>query len=294
MDIKKSNTENSVVIDQYIVPWLQTQNKEHLPEAHFSPANGIPAASYKSFFQQFESVINISSMDSRGAWQQSPKPLEKFTFNDYANYLIIALESKYQEPIIGIGHSLGGIITILAANKRPKLFSKLILIDPASTPSPFANFIFQRMPRWLMLRCFPFVKGSLNRRQVWQSREQFYDNYRHHKTFSRFTDRALSDYAQHGLIERKDGLFELVFSPEWESFNFRKVSFLWDHLEKTTQPALLLRAEHNWLYSEQVFNKHNARLGNNITAKTLENTSHLMTHEQTDIVAKEIIAWLEK
>ena len=38
--------------------------------------------------------------------------------------------------IIGIGHSLGGILTFLAAYRRPELFKGIIMLDPPQLMGP--------------------------------------------------------------------------------------------------------------------------------------------------------------
>ena len=291
--ILSKTTERTVLqLDDYTIPWLQYGDQQISPIMHFSPANGIPAASYDSFFKKLEHRFAISAMDSRGAWENIKSPDESLTFHDYADDLINALQLNYNIPVIGVGHSLGGFITILAAIKRPELFSQIVLIDPASTPTRLANYIFQLLPKSLHLKFFSFIRGSLERRSIWDSREQFFNNYRDHKTFERFTDQALIDYAHHGLRKRSDGQYELIFSPEWESFNFRKVGFLWDQLSALSHPILFLRAEHGSLYNDATFTKYNRRLSDNVTAITLKNTSHLMTHEQTDVVSTAVLEWL--
>ena len=275
-------------------PWFEYKNEKSLTNIHFSPANGIPAQSYDSFFKQLQNQFNISAMDTRGAWEHSKSPDESLTFENYADDLIAALESQYNEPIIGIGHSLGGAVTILAAIKRPELFSKVVLIDPASTPTVYANFLFQLLPQFLQVKFFPFIKGSLRRRRVWDSREQFFNHYREHRTFERFTDQALLDYAQYGLRKLNNNQYELIFAPEWEAFNFRRVGFLWDSLVKLQTPTLFIRAEYKSLYSQATFIRYNRQLKTNVIAKTLPTTSHLMTHEQTDVVSAAILEWLNK
>ena len=37
---------------------------------------------------------------------------------------------KFKEPVIGVGHSLGGMLTLLAAAKKPDIFQTIILLDP--------------------------------------------------------------------------------------------------------------------------------------------------------------------
>ncbi|MBX2848981.1 MAG: alpha/beta hydrolase [Acidiferrobacterales bacterium] len=288
------SASSTVEINDFIVPWIESEQRIGLPNLHFSPANGIPAASYQSFFCQFEQNFNISAMDSRGAWSESGVPDESLTLQNYADDLIEALQIKFDQPVIGVGHSLGGMVTILAAIKRPELFSKVILIDPASTPTVLADAIFKCLPKTVHETLFPFIKGSLQRRRIWDSREQFINKYRNHRTFRRFTNQALKDYAQYGLKRCSDNKFELVFSPDWEAFNFRKVRFLWDSLIDLKHPTLFLKAEHRSLYNEKTFNRQNRRLGKNVAALMLTGTSHLMTHEQPKLLGATILEWLDE
>lgn len=285
---------NTVQIDQHSVPWYTTNpDYQSLPQIVFSPANGIPWRSYRCFFDLFQNQYSICGIDSRGAWPQELDPPRKFHWNQYADDLITLIESKHNEPVIGMGHSLGGAITLLAAKKRPELFSKLVLIDPASLPSAHFDHFFRLLPQWFVFATLDWVKRTHHRQRIWESPQAFCDNYRDHSTYKRFTDQALSDYAQYGLRETESGQFELIFNPHWESLNFRKVMYLWNLLKGIEQPTLLLRAEFTNLYSQKQFDHNNQKLSKNIVPQVIEGAHHLVTHEKPEKISNQILKWLK-
>lgn len=282
----------TIDIDNFEVPWYSHSPDQTLPQIVFSPANGIPWQSYQCFFQQFNNQFCFSGIDSRGAWPQQIQPPKKFSWHQYADDLITFIEATHTQPVIGMGHSLGGVIVLLAAKKKPELFSKLVAIDPASLPSAYLDFFFHKMPQWAAFKMVPWMKRTHHRQQLWESRQAFYENYRNHRTYKRFTDQALHDYAQYGLRKTESGKFKLVFNPHWESLNFRRVMFLWKALKGVEHSTLLLRAEHSQLYSQQQFDHNNQKLTNNIEPQVIDGAHHLVTHEQPEKVSKQILNWL--
>ena len=278
------------------VPWFEAISEDtsiRKYNIHLSPANGIPVASYQSLMSAFSSQYNFTGLDCRGAWPAQASPRNNFNWNDHANDLISAVESQFNEPIIGMGHSLGGTVTLLAAKKRPDLFSKLIIIDAASLPNAALSYISGIMPRWLSFKAFKFIKRTHERQRIWESQEAFYDNYKNHSTYRSFTETAFQDYVKYGLRERSDGKFELIFNPEWESHNFRKVHYLWGALKDISHPTLLLRAENTYMYSQKMFDARNKHLAPNITAQTIPATNHLVTHESPEVLSSQILKWLQ-
>lgn len=280
-----------------IAPWFEmdANNKPDSTETiHFSGANGFPAAGYASFLGQFRDTRTISGMENRGAWVERQLPPEKFSMNAFADDLISGLSSQFQTPVIGMGHSHGGQVTMIAALKRPELFSKLVIIEAASLPNPYIDLIYRKLPKAALFKIFPFMRGSETRRKVWPSRAAFIERYSTHPTFKLFTKTALEEYAQHGLFEREDGKFELVFDPRWESHIFRNIEFMWKFLRKTTHPTLLIRAEHSNTYSSKQFNQNNKKLPANVHAIEIPKTNHLLPQEDPELTAKHINAWLDE
>ena len=259
--------------------------------AHFTGANGIPVGAYREFFEHLENSLSISALDSRGCWPNEPLPINGYNWHHHADDLIAGIESNISSPLIGIGHSMGAVITMLAALKRPELFRKLILIEPPSAPSWFSVQLMQILPVWLIHKFSPFIRGSHNRKRTFASREEFFQRYRNHPTFQHLSQRCFNDYTQLGLVASDKGGFKLLCHPTWESTNFRTVPYIWPLLSRVSQPTLILRAEHSYLYSAEQFDKQCAQLGARIESQQLDQAYHLAPLELPEAVAAQIIKW---
>ena len=91
---------------------------------HFFHANGFPAETYKELLSLIDGDIQdpISVIG-----KQIPEVREGYhEFTDE----IIEHASKTHGEGIAIGHSFGGTLSLLAQAKEPRLFKKIILLDP--------------------------------------------------------------------------------------------------------------------------------------------------------------------
>ena len=275
-------------------PWYQhPTNEPEAAKAHFSAANGFPVASYQQFYNAFEQKLSFTAMDSRGAWPSKTLPTHNFGTQDFAEDLINGIESQHTKPVIGMGHSHGGLVTTVAAIQRPDLFTKLVLIEAATAPDNIFGQLYRHIPKWLLLKLVPFIRGSHERQRMFSSSAAFYERYHSHPTFKHFSDQALKDYTKYGLRERADGQFELRYLPEWESHVFCRVSPIWPYLRKITIPTLLIRAEKSYMYSSTQFAAYSRNLSSEVTAVTMEDAHHLVTHEDPQGIARLIQNWLD-
>jgi len=72
--------------------------------------------------------------------------------------------------IIGVGHSLGGVLTLLAASRHPDYFSRIILFDPVLFISPI--IAFQHCARLTGLWKYGRTARAVNkRRRLWPDQE---------------------------------------------------------------------------------------------------------------------------
>jgi len=276
------------------VPWfnMASTNKD-AQTIHFAGANGFPIASYQEFFDCFNKQYQITGMDCRATWLPKMDPPNNFSIDDFADDLINIIEQQHTQPVIGVGHSHGGLMILVAAAKRPELFSKLVIIEPATMPISWLIPITSVMPRWLIYRLVPFIKGSLDRQEYWSSPDEFYQRYHGHPTFKHFTNRSLRDYADHGLRELDDGRFELVFNPKWEAHIFCTLKIFWRYLKKQQPPTLIMRAEHSNLNTQQSFKSHKGAFNRLVSPAVLSDSYHLLTHEKPAETHDLINAWLD-
>jgi len=145
-------------------------------------------------------------------------PLDK-DLNNLADELITSIEKEFIQPVIGIGHSTGGVVTVLAASKRPELFKKIIVLDPVlfSKRKRYLIWLFQKIgfTDWMKI-----TKQAINRRTHFSDLNKVRSIYRQKPLFKRFHHKCFDDYLKHGFIQSDDGV-ELAFSSKVEADIFR-------------------------------------------------------------------------
>lgn len=183
---------------------------------HFSHANGLPAGTYRYLFEQLDNV-QVCHVDRMGHGDY-PVALGLYQL---ADELIAQIEQQSSEPVIGMGHSAGGIVTLLAGAKRPDLFKKVIVLDPV---------LLSKRKRYLVNFCRLIglgdsigpIKRTIDRRSTFKARHEAKAYFAGKTLFKNFHPRCFDDYIQHGLMPTEQG-FELAFSKWVEADIFRSV-----------------------------------------------------------------------
>ena len=134
---------------------------------HFIHANGFPPEAYKSLFDLLKNEFNKKKflLQPSNYKTSTIKQLKNWkTFHDeFINSLNV------NEKVIGVGHSIGGNIILRSALKKPKCFSKIIVLDPTLfIPSiiymwKFSSFL------GIQNKLHPWLKISLNRKMVYDN-----------------------------------------------------------------------------------------------------------------------------
>lgn len=183
---------------------------------HFSHANGFPAETYRKLFSFLEKDFVIGYISMHGHHPDYP-----VTDNwiELVKELVHYLEKNYQQPVIGVGHSLGGILTFLAAMQRPDLFKCIVMLDapiPGALRSKMAMFA-----KWLRLidRLTPAYRTK-KRRVIWKNYQEAYEYFKAKPLFSHFDQDCLADYVRYGTKEAADGI-HLKFDRQIEYQIFR-------------------------------------------------------------------------
>ena len=154
------------------------------PLIHLAHANGFPPGAYAPFAQALTTTspsdsgptYHLIGLPARPLWPGS-QPRSAPTWHTLADDLLQGLHELGLRDLIGLGHSMGGVYTMLAALRQPDLFRALVLIDPVILPPGWLRTL--RLMRWLGLgRRQPLVQGALRRRRVWPSRQACFQRYR--------------------------------------------------------------------------------------------------------------------
>ncbi|MEZ5504832.1 MAG: alpha/beta hydrolase [Gammaproteobacteria bacterium] len=94
---------------------------------HIAHANGIPGATYQPIIQRLQPHQGIAIP----RFGHDPRFPVTHNWQALADELITYLEANAAEPVVGVGHSMGSIVTFIAACKRPDLFRGVLMLDPS-------------------------------------------------------------------------------------------------------------------------------------------------------------------
>lgn len=252
-------------------------------EIVFYSANGFPMGTYIEFLKHLSLKFKPICLSPRACWPDAGIPKDQTNWEMYAYDLIAFVEQKFNKPITVIGHSLGATAAIIAASKRPELFKSLIVIEPASV-STSLGFIIKQSPYFLKKHFQPF-KSGLQKQDVWESREAFYNYYRKHRAYKRFPDKVLKDYAEYGLKPFNNGRYTLTFSSKWETSNYTLAPTIWKYLKKVKIPIQVIGGKPSLFFTQDVRDKW-MKISPNSTLEVNEKYGHLFPLEAPEDCAK--------
>lgn len=118
------------------------------------------------------------------------------------------------EPVLGVGHSLGGYLTALAALKRPALFRAIILLD-SPILSRWRGTVFGMVKRFGLADRVTPAGLTRDRRTTWASSDEAYVHFRSKRAFRNFDPECLRDYVTLGMMSSPRGV-SLAFDPAIE------------------------------------------------------------------------------
>ena len=151
----------------------------------------------------------------------------------------IAFLEEGKEPVVGVGHSLGGYLNYLAAVRRPDLFRAIVLLD-APIIGPFRGSMLGATKRLGIVDRVTPAGATRDRRSSWPSREEAKAHFRGRPLFRQFADECLEDYVNYALVER-EGALHLKINPAIEYQIYRTIPHdMMKHLPKLRVPAVFI------------------------------------------------------
>ena len=247
---------------------------------HFLHANGYPPECYQPLLDLLKTNYHVFGMLLRPLWEDS-KPKEIHDWHIFSDDLLRFLMENNTEPVIGVGHSIGAVVTLRAALRDPGKFRALILIDPVL-------FVPGIMVMWQIIRSLglgnrfhPLIRGAKKRRRRFDDLKTVFRGYRSRDVFRYMSDESLRIYLE-GITRKTDGGYELVYSPEWEAriYMTNMHDFdIWRELPKLEVPTLFIRGAETDTFLENAASfvkrkQPKARI------ETLEKSTHLLPLER--------------
>lgn len=202
-------------------------NAAQRPRLVFAHANGFPGLSYRSLLNPLAETFDLHPLDRLGHHPDYP------VNHNWGNLVdeLLSYLPETDTPLLGVGHSLGGTLMAMAADKQPERFCGVIMLDPPLMLGKDAWAMKAAKRFGFVDRVTPAGK-TLGRRTVWPSREAMASSLGRRGLFRRFTPEALNDYIEAGTRLLNDGSAELTFDPGIEVEIFRHLP---DHLSRLPQ-----------------------------------------------------------
>ena len=250
---------------------------------HLAHANGFPPGTYEPLAAVLRAGYHLIGLPARPLWPGS-QPKSAPTWQPMAGDLIEALDSlalggAISPPILGVGHSLGGVLTLWAAIRRPDLFRAVVLIDPVIlTPGQLRQLHLLRLVG--LHRRLPVVQAALRRRRVWPGRQVCLEHLATKPFFAGWPAASLAAYVNSGTRERPDGQVELIYPPEWEAHIFATVpTDIWRYVPQLCTPLLAVRGERSPTFPAESLARL-ARLLPHARTLTIPNSDHMVPLER--------------
>ncbi len=185
------------------------------PTLIFSHANGFPGGSYRTFLEPFSAHFELEVVDRIGHTPQFP--VDQGWIGPSRE--LEALMEPLPKPLVGMGHSLGGVLTFMVAHRRPEWFSALVMLDPPLV-NGWQGALFNLGRRLGMIDRVSPAGRSLGRRAHWPDWAEVEGYFNRRPFFQRLDPRCLADYLDAGLEEGADG-WHLRYAPATEVDIFR-------------------------------------------------------------------------
>ena len=203
----------------------------------FCHANSFPAGTYSALFEAWRRAgWRVLAPDKLGhdpaypvtnGWRHLRDELLAFIEREAVN--------PGHAPVVLVGHSMGGYVSLLAASRKPAWVNGVLLLDAPIVAG-------WRAPAFGLLKLSGLIhrggpgKASARRREQWPSLEAAHAHFAAKPMFARWAQGVLDDYLRHGLVPDAQGVpgsVTLAFEREIET---RIYSTLPHHV-----PALLRR-----------------------------------------------------
>lgn len=183
------------------------------------PANGFPPETYIPLLRPLTEHYHVICMLPRALWPNEKLPTELRQWDMLADDFLAGLTYHKLKGVIAIGHSFGGIASMIAAVRRPELFSALCLLDPTLFRPEWLDGM-EQMQRDGSIQEFPLVQGAVRRRRTFETHDEAFAYFKSKKLFADWPDESLRLYVDYGLQTAVDGSLELRWPPEWEAYYF--------------------------------------------------------------------------
>jgi pimeloyl-ACP methyl ester carboxylesterase len=181
------------------------------PLLHFCHGNSFPSGTYRQLLDALGAHYEVRMTDMVG---HDPRYPVDDNWSKLVDELIAQLEG-HGRPAILVGHSLGGMLSAMAAARRPDLARCVVMLDSPVVAGWRA--LAWRFVKWTGKGArFSPARFSERRRNTWPDRQAAYDHFISKDIFAAWAPGVLNDYLDVGLKPHPDGV-QLRFDRDVET-----------------------------------------------------------------------------
>jgi len=263
------------------------------PPLVFSHANGFNALTYLPLFERLRDRWTIWALDARGHGR-STLDADPHTLRDWNPYRddLLAFLDHLDRPVYLAGHSLGSVVSLMAADARRHEILGQVMIEPVIFPQWLATPV-----DWLIRAGFrsriPHIRQALARRRDFPDLQSALAAYQGRGAFKTWDPAFLAAYLEGGLRVHPsgDGL-QLACDPLWEAATFAApLAVGWAPLRRASQPTLICHGSHGTTFPAASLRRAQ-RINPNVSFRHFEGGSHFIPMESAGELAEVMVAFL--
>jgi pimeloyl-ACP methyl ester carboxylesterase len=279
-------------------PFIELGGQATTSTLHMAVANGFVPQTYLPLLSPLMPHFHTVSLPVRALWGDgAPPPLQDARdWTHIAEDLLVAFEQYQLKDVLAIGHSFGGVASMIAALQKPELFRALVLLDPTFLDESIVNMLAEAN-KVGMSDQHPLAQGALRRKRQFDSTQAFYERYRQNNLFKTWDEEAFQMYAQYGTQPDENGGVTLTWSPEWEAFYFSiGYGAMWQTIPQMSQlklPILIIQGAISDTYTTANYERVKT-LVPNATHVQVPNHGHLFPQSAPHETSTIILEWLKR
>jgi pimeloyl-ACP methyl ester carboxylesterase len=178
----------------------------------FCHATGFCAQTWSPMIEALTSRFRCVALDFRGHGLTHVPAGVSMAWRGMADDLVtIIMAFSPAEPVLAVGHSMGGAAIVLAESEQPGLVERAWMYEPV---------LFRTAPVAVGPDAPDIANAARGRRATFGSRPEAIERFARRPPLSTLDPRALEAYVEHGFEELPDGSITLRCRPEDEASVF--------------------------------------------------------------------------